>query len=391
MKVLCASLPGAGHGHPMLSVARALGERGHDVTVVTGIEHFEDARSAGVRFAELPHTPGSTLDNLTPYHDSLEMARAMAPLVAEVAPDVAVVDLLTLGAALACEVNDVPFATLSIHALHSPSRELPPFGWGKAPGRGIFWLRDEWMRRANVRDLARARDALNAIRAELALEPVDRLDGQMSRELILVATLPSLEIARADWPSHAKVVGPCLWDRPAPQPPVPDGDEPLVLIALSTAHPHGDVLEMSIDAVSRLGVRAVVTAGKSIPPERLPRGVVSSAFTSHDALLPLCRAVVCNGGHGIVARALTHGVPLVVVPGHGDQRENGFRVQRSGAGLRVLKPTARTLAAALGRVISQRPFTARAQAMRAEAAQLDGPARAAELVEALARNKAPRL
>jgi UDP:flavonoid glycosyltransferase YjiC (YdhE family) len=374
----------------MLSVARALARRGHDVTMVTGVEHVADAARAGVSFVELPHTPGSSLDDLTPYRDSLEMARAMTPLVAGVAPDVAVIDLLTLGAALACEVNDVPHATLSIHPLHSPSRELPPFGWGKPPGRGLWRVRDAWMRRSNVGDLRRARDALNGIRATLGLDGVERLDAQMSQRLILVATLPALEIARSDWPAHAQVIGPCLWDGQGDMPPIPDGDGPLVAIALSTAHAHADLSGMAVGAVVRAGARAVLTLGKTSPPPRLPASVCAVAYAAHDALLPLCDAVVCTGGHGIVARALTHGVPLVVVPGHGDQRENGYRVERAGAGRRVLKPSTRRIARALDQVLRDPAFAARARGIADEACSLDGPGRAAELLEALARDAAAR-
>ena len=391
MKVLCASLPGAGHAHPMLTVARALAERGHDVTIATGIEHTADAARAGVSFVELPHTPGSTMEHLTPYEDSLHMALALAPVVAAMRPDVAVIDLLTLGAALACEVNGVPFATLSIHPLHSPSRELPPFGWGHPPARGPMRLRDAWMRRANVRDLARARDAFNVIRARLGLDAVAELDAQMSRELILVATLPALEIPRSDWPARAQVIGPCLWRNDDNPPALPDRETSTVLIALSTAHPHGDVLGMCLFAVERLGVSAIVTTGKSPAPQRVPPNTVVAASFSHDAVLPHVDAVVSTGGHGIVARALSHGVPLVVVPGHGDQRENGYRVERAGAGLRVMKPTAEKIARALRRVLAEPSFSAAAARAKAGAATLDGPARAASLVESLARKNAPTL
>jgi UDP:flavonoid glycosyltransferase YjiC (YdhE family) len=155
-----------------------------------------------------------------------------------------------------------------------------------------------------------------------------------------------------------------------------------VLIAASTAH-EGVLLKHSLAAVARLGVRAIVTAGKTPPPS--PTAAVHVVeFAPHGPLLAAADAAICNGGHGIVARALSFGVPLVVVPGHGDQRENGYRVRRAGAGISVLKPTASKIKRALRNVLKDARFAESARRIAAEAAAIDGPTRAAELVESLA-------
>ncbi|MGZ4103653.1 MAG: glycosyltransferase [Actinomycetota bacterium] len=387
MKILCASLSGPGHGHPMLAVARALHRRGHDAVFCSGEEHAPDAAREKLRFIEMPIVMGSTSDRLLPYEDSERLARAFFGVLDAQQPDVVVADLLTLGPALAAEARGIPVASLLIHALHSPSRDLPPFGWGRAPGRGIFRLRDAWLRASNRATLRRARDDLNVVRAHLGLPPTDRLDAQISGELALVATLPSLEIPRSDWPAYAHVIGPCLYDAGGAIPEMPLGDGPLVLIAASTAHEQMPLVRASIDAVARLGARAILTTGKSAAPGALPRGIVATSFASHDALLPSCRAAICNGGHGIVARGLSHGVPLVVVPGHGDQQENAYRVARAGAGLAVRQRRLGSLGRALERVLNDRRFTDAAGRIAREAATLDGPVAAAELIEQLAGRK----
>jgi MGT family glycosyltransferase len=367
----------------MLAVARALAARGHQVTFSSALKHVRDAAREGLRFVEMPIIAGSTHERLRPYEDSEDMARAFLGVLDSERPDVVIADLLTLGPAIAAQARGIPLASLLVHALHSPSRELPPFGWGRPPGRAILRLRDAWLRAGNRRTLARARDDLNAVRARFGIEPTDRLDAQISGELAIVATLPSLEIPRNDWPSYAHVVGPCLYDPGGDPVELPSGDAPLILIAASTAHEHDALVSASLNAVSALGARAVLTTGKSIRPEALPPGVVATPFASHDAILSSARAAICNGGHGIVARALTLGVPLVVVPGHGDQQENAYRVVRAGAGLAVKKPTDRGVQRALRAVLTEPHFAAAARRVSAEAAGLDGPTRAAELVEDL--------
>jgi MGT family glycosyltransferase len=388
MRIVCASLPGPGHAYPMLAVAQALARRGHRVTLASGSEHLHDASIAGCAFEELPSTPGSPQAALRPHEDAAAGATAFLPAMECLAPDVVVSDLLTLGPMLAAEALGVPFATLVIHGLHLPSRELPPFGWGGPAGRTPFGrARDAWMRRGQARDLTGARLDLNRARARIGLPPVDRLDGQVSPDLVLVATLPALEVERADWPSKAHVVGPCLWEKPGDVPHVPEGDGALVLVAASTAHA-GPLLAGALRAVGRLGLRAVVTTGASALDGPPPARVTVTRFASHGPLLARADAVVCSGGHGIVARSLSAGVPLVVVPGHGDQRENAWRVERSGAGLALRKPTPRGIERALRAVLTDGRFSARARAIADEARSLDGPATAAALVEQLAAGKA---
>lgn len=368
----------------MLAVARALAARGHDVTFSSGAQHAGDAAKEGVRFVEMPIIVGSTHERLRPYEDSEEMARAFSPIIDAEQPAVVVADLLTLGPALAAEARGIPLATLLIHPLHSPSRDLPPFGWGRAPARGLLRWRDAWLRAGNVKTLERARDDLNRVRAHLGLEQTARLDAQISDQLALVATLPSLEIPRSDWPGYAHVVGPCLYDAGGAIPAPPPGAGPLVLIAASTAHEQQPLIEASIEAVSKLGARALLTVGKSDVPRSLPSSIVATGFLSHDAVLPSCDAVVCNGGHGIVARALTHGVPLVVVPGHGDQQENGYRVARAGAGVVVKRRKLSTLGRSVRAVLEDARYRQAARRIESEARSVDGPSRAAELVERLA-------
>ena len=144
----------------MLAVARALAARGHRVTFSSGTQHAEEAAREGLRFVEMPIIVGSTHERLRPYEDSEVMARAFMPILDVEQPDVVVADLLTLGPALAAEARRIPLATLLIHPLHSPSRDLPPFGWGRAPARGMLRWRDAWLRASNVKTLQRASDGL---------------------------------------------------------------------------------------------------------------------------------------------------------------------------------------------------------------------------------------
>jgi UDP:flavonoid glycosyltransferase YjiC (YdhE family) len=375
----------------MLAVASALARCGHEVTFASGDAHEAETKHAGLGFATLPRVQGSPLHDLRPYDDAAAQAEAMRPLLEKLRPEAAVVDVITLGAALGVDMMGIPYATLVVHPLHTPSRVLPPFGYGRPPGRmPPLRFRDAWMRANNRKDLERARTNLNTGRARLGLAPAIGLDVGLSERLVLVATLPSLEIDRPDWPVNAHVVGPCLWEYPggAFEPPV--GDGPLVLVAPSTAYDGDRMLEPALDAVRRLGVRTVVTPGAAKLPSSLPPGATVVHGVPHRAIHPHVAAEICNGGHGTVVRALSAGVPLVVVPGHGDQQENAYRVERAGAGVQVRFPSSRSIRSALERVLRKPSYKTAADRLAVEAAGLDGPARAAELIDEVLREEKTR-
>lgn len=71
-----------------------------------------------------------------------------------------------------------------------------------------------------------------------------------------------------------------------------------------------------------------------------------------DELLKQADVMVCGSGHGIVSKTLLAGVPLVVVPGGGDQWEIANRIVRQGSGELIRPLTAEALTATVGRVLA---------------------------------------
>ena len=141
------------------------------------------------------------------------------------------------------------------------------------------------------------------------------------------------------------------------------GTEDLAEVALGCLTP-GETLP----AGSRLVVSRLGGAELSVPP-----WAVVGLGRQAD-LLAHADVAICGGGHGMVAKALLAGVPLVVVPGGGDQWEIANRVARQGSG-RLIRPfTADALVAAVDEVLSAPGYR---QAARAAA---DGIARVADPV-----------
>jgi UDP:flavonoid glycosyltransferase YjiC (YdhE family) len=94
-----------------------------------------------------------------------------------------------------------------------------------------------------------------------------------------------------------------------------------------------------------------------------------------DELLSKADVVICGGGHGMVSKTLLAGVPLVVVPGGGDQWEIANRVVRQGSA-RLIRPlTAEALTAAVIEVLSSPRYREAARRAAATLADVEDPVR----------------
>lgn len=131
------------------------------------------------------------------------------------------------------------------------------------------------------------------------------------------------------------------------------------------------VLDAAIQGIRSLPFNLVVTAGPGIDPRRFgpqPGHVLIAPYLPHTLLLPRCRAVVSQGGAGIMIGALAHGLPQLVLPQGGDQMMNADACVRSGAGL-ALAPaqvSPHAVAQAVKRLLAEPSITLAALAISAE-------------------------
>lgn len=373
MRVAVVSGGDPGHVVPAIALCLKFAEAGDTPVLLTGGRWVEAARNAGITASRVP---GLTLADLRDSSDlgrdlhdqAAALASALAPQLAALEPDLVVCDVLALGASMAAELLGVPWAQLSPHPLYEPSRRLPPMGSGLAAGTGMRGrLRDSVLRAMTARSIRQGDRQRAVVRQRIGLNA--RGEGPAVR---LIATLPALEVPRPDWPRNAVVVGPLLWEASQERMSPPPGTAPLVMIAPSTAWTGAiGMAEMTLDAVRDLGVRAVVSTFAPAPAG-LPSWATSGPGRQ-DELLRESSVLVCGGGHGMLAKALLAGVPLVVVPGGGDQWEMANRVARQGSGLIVRPSTVDGLRDAVARVLGEPGFAAAAACAAATMADVRDP------------------
>ncbi len=391
---LVAAFGDPGHVFPAISLGRALRGRGHEVTIETWEERREAVEGAGLGFAaaeEYRMFPPPDPDSPEGAH-AAEAAKALLPLLEETRPHAVVSDILTLAPTLAAEKAGVPLATLIPHIYPVVEPGLPFFAVGLQPprtpvGRAV-WRAGQ--RALNI-GLEQGRNDLNRQRARLDLPPVDRFHGGISPDLALVGTFPQLEYPRR-WPAGVEITGPMTFEIPHPEIELPPGEEPLVLVAPSTAHDsENHLVRTALAALADEPVRVVATTNRVVPqrPIEVPANAVLLDWLSYSQLMPAASLVISHGGHGTVARALGAGTPVLICPIIGDMSETAMRVAWAGCGLslpwRLCRPT--PLRWATRRLLEDLSFAGRAGELAAWGAENDGAERGAELVEQLALSR----
>ncbi|OBI40626.1 glycosyl transferase [Mycobacterium kyorinense] len=380
MRVAVVAGPDPGHSFPAIALCQRFAAAGDTPTLLTGTEWLEDARAAGVDAVELagldPTAADDDRDAGAKIHQrAARMAVLNIPQLQDLAPDLVVSDVITACGGMAAELMGIPWIELNPHPLYLPSKGLPPLGSGLAPGIGIRGrLRDAVMRALTARSWREGLRQRAAVRVEIGLPARD--PGPLRR---LIATLPALEVPRPDWPAEAVVVGPLHFEPTQHVLPIPPGSGPVVVVAPSTALT--GTQGMAQTALGCLVPGKQLPAGARIVVSRLngpelaapPYAVVG--LGRQDELLAHADVVICGGGHGMVAKTLLAGVPLVVVPGGGDQWEMANRVVRQGSG-RLIRPlTADALVAAVGDVLSTPSYRDAARRAAASIADVVDPVR----------------
>ena len=361
---LFALVDGGGTVPPELGVVRRLVERGHRVTVLAEDSMADDVRATGATlrpWTSAPNRPDRKPEN-DPYRDwecktPMQLFKRLldtqfvgpAPAyaadtleaIADDRPDLVVCSFFAVGAMVGAEAAGLPFDVMFPNPYMLPAPGMPPMGLGLKPASGALGsLRDRALNGLTGRGWAKGLPGLNEVRAAHGLAPLGAFFDQiLSARRLLVLTSPDFDFP-AELPANVRYVGPVLDDPAWADTPwaAPAGDDPLVLVALSsTFQDHADCLQRIVDALGSLPVRGLVTTGPAVDADTIdaPPNVLVVPAAPHSEVLKSAAAVVTHGGHGTVIRALAADVPLLVLHHGRDQADNAVRVTARGAGLQV--------------------------------------------------------
>ena len=231
-ELLMAAWDGAGAVPPLMSVARALVDRGHTLRVLGDPVLQSDVEAAGAEhlpWTRAPHRKTRSRESLfiqdwTPegfaaMRDNLAIGPAAAYAAdvrqeLERRPAAAVLtEMFLFGALIAAEAAGVPSVVLNPTINIVPVEGVPPFGPGFMPATTDEEReRDRAVTAAAVQAWDEALPALNAARTEQGLPPLAHvLDQGRSAARVLIMTSAAFDFV-GPLPPTVKYVGPRLDD-----------------------------------------------------------------------------------------------------------------------------------------------------------------------------------
>jgi MGT family glycosyltransferase len=415
MKILIASIPGAGHLNPLLSIASLLTESGHEVAVQVSEDLRPAVESAGHRFlSEIPNAQTSGGYYFDTYPERMQKSPGMEmtgyDLVHFFARNIA-----AQFASLKMALYDFPADLILADSIYWGTLPMLVGPRDKRPaiahlgvsvvnigsGKNIPMRPDETLEQ---------REAELQLRERLILQPAQHAVNTALASLgypalpcpILEAMteLPDLYlhpgIGSFEYPdSNSKVQYIGALPTPAGQPTLPewwqhlDRTKRLVLVTQGTVanRDFGQVIAPALVALGgREDVTIIVTTGGQ-PVESIPVAIPSNArivsFLPYAQIMPEIDLLITNGGYGTVNMAISHGIPIISAGLSEDKEEVSAHVQWSGAGidLRTNQATPEAVRHAVDEIFTQPGYLARAQQLSVEFASHDVEAELLLLIE----------
>jgi Erythromycin biosynthesis protein CIII-like, C-terminal domain len=206
-------------------------------------------------------------------------------------------------------------------------------------------------------------DSTRAFEADFAepTRPLFRqaMQGIGEADLVLHATDALFDPPPPSFPRHHHHVGPLMWEPVSEAPTyldVPGAPWGLVTVSSLPQPEEMTLAATALRTLAALPVRVVLTLSPEHPHDELgpvPTNARLERFVPHSAVLKRGGLLVSHAGHGVVAKALYYGVPMVLVPWGRDQPGVAARAAALGVAEVIARQdfTAQRLSTAIQRVL----------------------------------------
>jgi MGT family glycosyltransferase len=175
-------------------------------------------------------------------------------------------------------------------------------------------------------------------------------------------------------------------------PAIAGGDGALVYLSLgSLGSADVDLMKRLVDVLSRTPHRYVVSKGPQHAEFELADNMWGEEFLPQPAILPLVDLVITHAGNNTTTECFHFGKPMVALPLFWDQYDNAQRVDETGFGirLRTYEFEDGELGEAVDRLLGDGALAERMAGIAAAVQSAPGTLQAADLIERLARERAP--
>ncbi|MDP8922525.1 MAG: glycosyltransferase [Chloroflexota bacterium] len=384
MRILFTCSAALGHLHPLVPIARAAAQAGHEVAFATQAPFAPTVERTGFRvfpagmakatadaFPEAATLRGPDIGAFVLAHVRPAQAAAMAAdllnIVAEWRPDLLVRESHEYGACIVAERLGLPYAVVEIIAGGMSQERRAILSAGLAGVLAAHGLPPDPELRIEER--------------QLVLSPFPpSYRGGAAR----VADTPWLSIRPTPFDQSGDEQQPAWIEELAAQ--------PTAYLTLGTSllfNARPAIFRAFIEGLANERLNLIVAVGPNNDPADFgpaPPNVRIERYIPQTLLFSRCAVVICHGGSGTVMAALAHGLPLVLVPIGADQPQNARRCADLELA-RVLDEDTLDPAvarAAVLQVLGTPSYRQHAEQLRAEIDALPGPEQAVTLLERLA-------
>jgi UDP:flavonoid glycosyltransferase YjiC (YdhE family) len=386
VRVLFSTTAGSGHFGPMVPVAKACRDAGHEVRVAAPVSFAAAVAATGLDHAPFADVPPEVLGPIFGGLSELSReeanrtvigevfgrldARAALPGVTEIMadwlPDVVVREFSEFGSLVAAAKAGVPQVEVATGLAATVANALPLVAAPLAELDAIAGLPDG----TSYQTLASG-PVLSCIPAELDSP------GETGGVRVKRYRDGSLTAGQGSPPSP--------WGNP---------DHPLIYVTFGSVAgglaPFAGVYRSVLDALGDEPIRVLMTTGSGLEPASLaplPANARVEKWWPQAGVMPYTDVVVGHGGFGTTMTALAGGVPQVLMPLFAfDQFVNAERVAAIGAGVFLDGgPDVTLLAPVLADLLRNPAYEEKARGVAAAMADLPDVASSVSFLEELAR------
>jgi MGT family glycosyltransferase len=395
MRVLFTTLPGAGPFHPLVPLARALVQAGHEVAFTTSLSYCSTVEAVGFRCfgagydwlvgereQAYAHVRAKLVDKsaFSPFIDVYAdfLPSTMAPNLFRIAkswrPDVIVREPMEFAGCVVAEALRIP------HAVCGPLFSYWQSAWHDVPGEV-------------------SKPNLDSLRARYGLPPDPQL-AMLHRFLYLAFLPPTFLHPDLAPPPTVHFLRPVCFNQSGTE-TLPGwiahlAAHPIVHASLGTVfHRTPGVFEAIIAGLKDEAINLIVAVGRDQDPSAFgnqPPNIRIERYIPHTLLLPHCDAVITHGGFSSVMACVEQGLPMVALPlAGGDQPGNSARCAALGLA-RVVGPQQRDptlIRDAVLDVLRDPNYRKNARRLKRDLQSLPPVEHAVELLQRLAHEKAP--
>lgn len=418
-RIVLATWGSFGDLHPFMALGLGLRARGHQVVLATTDIYREKVEGEGLEFRrmrpDMPPTEEITAlirkimdpkqgtktvikEGLMPhvrdqYADLMEAAAGA---------DVLLNHPIVHTGPLVAEKLGIPWVDCMLQPMLLLSSHEPPVPPEMPALAALYRLGpgfNRWFMKLTKKMFRSWGEPVDQLRQEVGLPPggCPIFEAHFSPYLNLALFSEMLGAPQPDWPQPTVQCGFPFYDRlsagsgmpPDLQAFLDRGPAPIVFtLGTSAVFTAGDFYQESIEAVQRLGRRAVLLVGQeglNELPSPLPEGIIGAAYAPHSELFARAAAIVHQGGVGTTGQALRAGKPTLIVPFAHDQPDNAVRVARRGGARWILRSryNARSAERELRLLLEDPEYARRADEVGRRVRAEDGVDTACDAIEAL--------